>query len=88
MHKDARLTPTGRPGGGPAHGVSCHPYKMAAPLRAEGTGAAGALQEQRSLPVKHWLHHYNRASATSALKSRPPISSLKMEGNNLLMLHS
>ena len=59
-----------------------------APLRAEVTGAAGPLQDQGSLALQHGLHHYNGHRPHSALKSRPPISSLKMDGNNLLMLHS
>ncbi len=57
-------------------------------LREWAYAEAYESSDQRSLALKHWLHHYNWHRPHSALQSRPPVSRLKLEGNNLLMLHT
>lgn len=42
----------------------------------------------RTTALRRWIHHYNWHRPHSALQSAPPISRLRLEGNNLLKLHS
>ena len=43
---------------------------------------------QRTTALEHWLHHYNWHRPHTALNSKPPISRLNLDGNNLLRLHT
>jgi transposase InsO family protein len=57
-------------------------------LREWAYAQAYESSHQRTQALRHWLHHYNWHRPHSALKSLPPISRLKLEGNNLMILHS
>ena len=57
-------------------------------LREWAYAQAYESSHQRTLALKYWLHHYNWHRPHSALKSLPPIGRLKLEGNNLMMLHT
>ncbi len=43
---------------------------------------------ERASALNRWLHHYNWHRPHSALHYRPPISTLRLDGNNLLRLHT
>jgi transposase InsO family protein len=57
-------------------------------LREWAYAAPYTSSEQRSHALERWLHHYNWHRPHSALHCQPPISALRLEGNNLLRLHS
>jgi transposase InsO family protein len=57
-------------------------------LREWAYAQAYESSHQRTQALRHWLHHYNWHRPHSALKSLPPISRLKLEGNNLMILHT
>lgn len=57
-------------------------------LREWAYAEAYSTSEQRTTALDHWLHHYNWHRPHTALKSKPPISRLRLRGNNLLKLHS
>jgi transposase InsO family protein len=57
-------------------------------LREWAYAAAYQSSEQRAQALKTWLHHYNWHRPHSALNSKPPISRLRLRGNNLLRLHT
>ena len=44
--------------------------------------------EQRAAGLPAWMHMYNWHRSHAALGSRPPISRLRMDRDNLLMLHT
>lgn len=57
-------------------------------LREWAYAAPYPTSSERTTALAHWLHHYNWHRPHSALQSLPPISRLRLEGNNLLKLHS
>jgi transposase InsO family protein len=57
-------------------------------LREWAYAEAYSTSAQRTTALEHWLHHYNWHRPHTALESRPPISRLNLDGNNLLRLHS
>jgi transposase InsO family protein len=57
-------------------------------LREWAYAEAYSTSDQRTTALAHWLHHYNWHRPHTALKSKPPISRLNLDGNNLLRLHS
>ncbi len=57
-------------------------------LREWAYAEAYSTSRQRTSALAHWLHHYNWHRPHSALESQPPISRLRLDGNNLLTLHS
>ena len=57
-------------------------------LREWAYAATYQNSEQRTQALHCWLHHYNWHRPHSALQSLPPISALRLEGNNLLRLHT
>ena len=57
-------------------------------LREWAYAEAYSTSSQRTTALAHWLHHYNWHRPHSALESRPPISRLRLDGNNLLTLHN
>ena len=57
-------------------------------LREWAYAEAYSTSAQRTIALNHWLHHYNWHRPHSALQSSPPISHLRLDGNNLLKLHS
>ncbi len=57
-------------------------------LREWAYAAPYTSSEERSRALERWLHHYNWHRPHTALHSRPPISALRLDGNNLLRLHS
>jgi transposase InsO family protein len=57
-------------------------------LREWAYAEAYSTSDQRTTALAHWLHHYNWHRPHTALKSRPPISRLNLDGNNLLRLHT
>jgi transposase InsO family protein len=57
-------------------------------LREWAYAAPYTSSEQRSQALERWLHHYNWHRPHSALHCQPPISALRLDGNNLLRLHS
>ena len=57
-------------------------------LREWACASAYRSSAQRTEALKTWLHHYNWHRPHSALDSKPPISRLPPDGNNLLRLHS
>ena len=57
-------------------------------LREWAYAEAYSTSAQRTTALDHWLHHYNWHRPHTALKSRPPISRLNLDGNNLLRLHT
>jgi len=56
-------------------------------LREWAYAEAYSTSDQRTTALAHWLHHYNWHRPHTALKSKPPISRLDLDGNNLLRLH-
>jgi len=44
--------------------------------------------EQRKADLPGWLHHYNWHRPHSAVNKKPPISRLRLNGNNLLQSHT
>jgi transposase InsO family protein len=56
-------------------------------LREWAYAEAYLSSDARTVALDHWLHHYNWHRPHTALKSRPPISRLNLDGNNLLRLH-
>jgi transposase InsO family protein len=57
-------------------------------LREWAYAEAYSSSSQRTEALAQWLHHYNWHRPHSALESSPPISRLRLDGNNLLRLHS
>lgn len=57
-------------------------------LREWAYAEAYSTSEQRTTALAHWLHHYNWHRPHTALKSKPPVSRLNLNGRNLLRLHS
>ncbi len=57
-------------------------------LREWAYAKAYRSSDQRTEALKSWIHHYNWHRPHTALDSKPPISKLNLNGNNLLMLHS
>ncbi len=57
-------------------------------LREWAYACAYQSSEQRTQALRAWVHHYNWHRPHTALKSHPPISRLRLDGNNLLRLHS
>jgi transposase InsO family protein len=57
-------------------------------LREWAYAEAYLSSDARTTALHQWLHHYNWHRPHTALKSRPPISRLNLDGNNLLRLHS
>lgn len=57
-------------------------------LREWAYAAAYQDSQQRTQALGPWIHHYNWHRPHSALQSQPPISALRLRGNNLLRLHS
>jgi transposase InsO family protein len=57
-------------------------------LREWAYAEAYSTSADRTTALAHWLHHYNWHRPHSALQSLPPISRLRLDGNNLLRLHS
>jgi len=57
-------------------------------LREWAYGATYQSSAQREQALRVWLHHYNWHRPHTALQSKPPISRLRLEGNNLLRLHT
>jgi transposase InsO family protein len=57
-------------------------------LREWAYAATYQNSAQRTLALQAWLHHYNWHRPHSALQSQPPISALRLRGNNLLRLHT
>ena len=57
-------------------------------LREWAYAEAYSTSDQRTNALDHWLHHYNWHRPHTALNSKPPISRLNLDGNNLLRLHS
>jgi transposase InsO family protein len=57
-------------------------------LREWAYASAYRSSAQRSTALQRWMHHYNWHRPHSALQSQPPISALRLRGNNLLKLHS
>jgi transposase InsO family protein len=57
-------------------------------LREWAYACAYRSSAQRSAALQRWMHHYNWHRPHSALQSQPPISALRLRGNNLLKLHS
>jgi len=56
-------------------------------LREWAYAAAYRSSQRRTEALQRWLHHYNWHRPHSALQSQPPISALRLRGNNLLKLH-
>jgi transposase InsO family protein len=56
-------------------------------LREWAYAGAYRTSAQRAAALKSWIHHYNWHRPHSALDYQPPISRLRLGGNNLLMLH-
>jgi len=56
-------------------------------LREWAYAEAYSTSADRTTALAHWLHHYNWHRPHTALQSRPPISRLTLDGNNLLRLH-
>ena len=57
-------------------------------LREWAYASAYRSSAQRANALQRWLHHYNWHRPHSALQSQPPISALRLRGDNLLKLHS
>jgi transposase InsO family protein len=57
-------------------------------LREWAYASAFRSSAQRTQALAAWIHHYNWHRPHSALQSQPPISALRLRGNNLLKLHS
>jgi transposase InsO family protein len=57
-------------------------------LREWAYAEAYSSSAQRTTALGYWLHHYNWHRPHTALKSKPPISRLNLDGNNLLRLHT
>ena len=57
-------------------------------LREWAYACAYRSSAQRTDALQRYLHHYNWHRPHSALQSQPPISALRLRGNNLLKLHS
>jgi transposase InsO family protein len=54
-------------------------------LREWAYAEAYPTSADRTCALAHWLHHYNWHRPHSALQSLPPISRLRLDGNNLLL---
>jgi transposase InsO family protein len=57
-------------------------------LREWAYAAAYRSSQRRTEALQRWLHHYNWHRPHSALQSQPPVSALRLRGNNLMKLHS
>lgn len=57
-------------------------------LREWAYARAYATSDQRAKDLPAWTHMYNWHRPHSALKSKPPISRLDLNGDNLLRLHT
>jgi transposase InsO family protein len=57
-------------------------------MREWAYASAYRSSTQRTQALHSWIHHYNWHRPHSALQSQPPISALRLRGNNLLKLHS
>jgi transposase InsO family protein len=57
-------------------------------LREWAYAEAYLSSDARTAALDRWLHHYNWHRPHSALNSRPPISRLYLNRNNLLRLHN
>jgi transposase InsO family protein len=57
-------------------------------LREWAYAEAYSTSEQRTTALAYWLHHYNWHRPHTALKSKPPVSRLNLNGRNLLRLHN
>src|SRR5579875_1331707 len=57
-------------------------------LREWAYASAYKTSQRRTQALQSWLHHYNWHRPHCALQSQPPISALRLRGNNLLKLHS
>lgn len=57
-------------------------------LREWAYAAAYQSSHRRTQALHAWIHHYNWHRPHSALQSQPPISALRLRGNNLLKLHT
>ena len=57
-------------------------------LREWAYATAYRTSAQRTQALRTWIHHYNWHRPHTALDFKPPISRLKLDGNNLLRLHS
>jgi transposase InsO family protein len=57
-------------------------------LREWAYAEAYSTSSERTSALARWLHHYNWHRPHSALESQPPISRLRLDGNNLLTLHN
>jgi transposase InsO family protein len=57
-------------------------------LREWAYGRTYRNSRERTAYLPEWLHRYNWHRPHSALANRPPISRLRLEGDNLLSLHT
>jgi len=57
-------------------------------LREWAYASAFRSSAQRTQALRRWIHHYNWHRPHTALQSQPPISALRLRGNNLLKLHT
>ena len=57
-------------------------------LREWSYAAAYPTSAARTAALPPWLHHYNWHRPHTSLAKMPPISRLRVNGNNLLQLHS
>jgi transposase InsO family protein len=57
-------------------------------LREWAYAEAYPTSAQRTIALGRWLHHYNWHRPHFALQCQPPISRLRLDGNNLMKLHS
>jgi transposase InsO family protein len=57
-------------------------------LREWAYARAYNTSEERAVELPQWLHRYNWHRPHGSIGSKPPISRLRLTGNNLLRLHS
>jgi len=56
-------------------------------LREWAYARAYQTSDQRAAELPYWMHHYNWHRPHGSIGSKPPISRLGIDGNNLLRLH-
>lgn len=57
-------------------------------LREWAYARAYQTSDQRAAELPYWMHHYNWHRPHGSIGSKPPISRLGIDGNNLLRLHN
>ena len=57
-------------------------------LREWAYARAYQTSDQRAAELPYWMHHYNWHRPHGSIGSKPPISRLGIDGNNLLRLHT